>query len=66
MVEETITMIEKALPNIKYDSLANEYPIVVFKDKMTLGYSLIHLVGHLGYHVGQINYHRRLLENSFS
>lgn len=65
MVEETITMIEKVLPNIKDDSLAKEYPIVVFKDKMTTGYFLIHLVGHLGYHLGQINYHRRLLENNF-
>jgi uncharacterized damage-inducible protein DinB len=66
MVEETITMIEKVLPNIKDDSLAEEYPSVVFKDKMATGYFLIHLVGHLGYHLGQINYHRRLLENSFT
>lgn len=66
MVEETITMIEKVLPNIKDDSLAEEYPIVVFKDKMATGYFLIHLVGHLGYHLGQINYHRKLLENSFT
>lgn len=66
MVEDTSAMIEKVLPNIKDDSLADEYPILVFKDKMTTGYFLIHLVGHLGYHLGQINYHRRLLENSFS
>lgn len=66
MVEDTIVMIEKVLPNIKDGSLVDDYPIVVFKDKMTTGYFLIHLVGHLGYHVGQINYHRRLLENNFN
>jgi uncharacterized damage-inducible protein DinB len=58
-------MIEYVLSHTKDDSLADEYPIVVFKDKMTTGYFLIHLVGHLGYHLGQINYHRRLLENNF-
>lgn len=65
MVEGTSAMIEKVLPNIKDASLADEYPIIVFKDKMTTGYFLLHLVGHLGYHIGQINYHRRLLENNF-
>jgi hypothetical protein len=29
---------------------------------MTLGYFLIHLYGHFNYHLGQINYHRRLLD----
>lgn len=65
MVEETISIIEKVLPSIKDEQLTADYPIIVFKDKMTTGYFLVHLVGHLGYHVGQINYHRRLLENNF-
>jgi hypothetical protein len=30
---------------------------------MTVGYFLIHLYGHFSYHLGQINYHRRLLGN---
>ena len=25
---------------------------------------LVHLVGHLGYHLGQIDYHRRMLDSS--
>jgi len=29
---------------------------------MTVGYFLIHLYGHFNYHLGQINYHRRLLD----
>jgi hypothetical protein len=31
-----------------------------FPDRMTTGYFLIHLHGHLTWHLGQINYHRRL------
>ena len=37
------------------------YPDEVFKEPMTTGHFLIHLSTHLGYHLGQINYHRRLL-----
>lgn len=66
MVEDTISMIETVLPSIKEEQLAGEYPLIVFKDKMRTGYFLVHLVGHLGYHLGQINYHRRLLENNFN
>jgi uncharacterized damage-inducible protein DinB len=66
MVEDTSAMIEKVLSHLTDDSLSDEYPIAVFKDKMTTGYFLIHLAGHLNYHVGQINYHRRLLENNFA
>lgn len=66
MVEDTISMIETVLPSIKEEQLAGEYPLIVFKDKMTTSYFLVHLVGHLGYHLGQINYHRRLLENNFN
>ncbi|MFM8911440.1 MAG: DinB family protein [Flammeovirgaceae bacterium] len=65
MVEDTIAMIERVLIHVTDDQLAQEYPILVFQEKMTTGYFLIHLVGHLGYHLGQINYHRRLLENNF-
>lgn len=46
------------------DSLLKaDYPVEVFGHKMTYFYFLIHLSGHLNYHLGQINYHRRLLDN---
>ncbi|MFM7854591.1 MAG: DinB family protein [Flammeovirgaceae bacterium] len=66
MVEDTIAVLEQVMSGITDNALAEDYPIVVFKEKMTTGYFLIHLAGHLGYHVGQINYHRRLLENNFN
>ena len=31
-----------------------------FPDGMTTGFFLIHLHGHLNWHLGQMNYHRRL------
>ncbi|MBY0434956.1 MAG: DinB family protein [Cyclobacteriaceae bacterium] len=66
MVDDTIAMMESVLSRIQDAQLDAEYPLLVFKEKTSTGYFLIHLVGHLGYHVGQINYHRRLLENNFN
>ncbi len=47
----------------KWDSskLEENYPVDVFGEPMTTQYFLIHLTAHLSYHLGQVNYHRRLL-----
>jgi len=55
--------IEKVLSLLSQDDLNNPYPIEVFGKPMTIEYFLIHLYGHLNYHLGQINYHRRLIES---
>ncbi len=39
------------------------YPEKVFEYDMTTSYFLTHLLAHLGYHLGQINYHRRIGQN---
>ncbi len=64
LIDDTIEMLEKVLGELLDDDLKKEYPIEVFnKPKpMTTGYFLIHLTTHLAYHLGQINYHRRLLD----
>jgi hypothetical protein len=61
-VKETISAIDKSLDLINEEQLNDDYPLEVFGHKMTTGYFLIHLSGHLAYHLGQVNYHRRLLD----
>ena len=61
-VEDTMEMIEKVLNQLTEVDLAKEYPIIVFKERMPTGFFLTHLTTHLTYHLGQINYHRRLLD----
>jgi len=61
-IEATITMIESTLSKLSEEDLKKEYPLVVFENKMTTDYFLIHLIAHLDYHLGQINYHRRFLD----
>ena len=62
-IESTILVVDKSLQNITEEELKNEYEILVFDKKTTLEYLLVHLTTHLAYHLGQINYHRRLLDN---
>jgi uncharacterized damage-inducible protein DinB len=61
MVEGTIAAVKNTLTNVKDEQLKEEYPLLVFKEKTSTGYFLFHLATHLGYHLGQINYHRRLV-----
>lgn len=61
-IEATATMIDSTLSQLSEEDLKKEYPVVVFESGMTTDYFLIHLIAHLDYHLGQINYHRRLLD----
>jgi len=62
-LEETMTIVQDALSKIKEDDLEKEYPLLVFDKKTSVEYFLVHLSTHLSYHLGQINYHRRLLDS---
>ena len=61
-IEATILVVDNALAKLTSEELEKEYPQLVFEDKTTTGYLLVHLATHLSYHLGQINYHRRLLD----
>lgn len=61
-IDQTILEIEQVLDQLTVEKLKGEYPRKVFKFDMTTEYFLVHLAAHLGYHLGQLNYHRRLLD----
>lgn len=61
-IENTILVVDMSLQNITEEELKNEHQILVFDKKTTLEFLLVHLTTHLTYHLGQINYHRRLLD----
>ncbi|WP_299117180.1 DinB family protein [uncultured Winogradskyella sp.] len=62
MLEDTEKVVEQTLTNLTDEDLQKEYRRNPFEDFMTTEYFLLHLKSHLSYHLGQINYHRRLLE----
>jgi uncharacterized damage-inducible protein DinB len=59
-IRETIDQVSTALTKVNADVLMEEYPVQVFDKPMTTMHFLVHLHGHLNYHLGQINYVRRL------
>jgi uncharacterized damage-inducible protein DinB len=61
-IDNTILVVDKSLQSITEEELKNEDQILVSDKKETLEFLLIHLTTHLTYHLGQINYHRRLLD----
>jgi uncharacterized damage-inducible protein DinB len=60
-IKRTKEAVKSSLQNLDTSLLLNEYPIPVFKYTMNTMHFLIHLTAHLEYHLGQLNYHRRLL-----
>lgn len=64
-IEERIDVakqsVEDALTKINDLDLEKPYPILLGEIQLTIGQFLIHLVTHFGYHLGQIDYHRRII-----
>ena len=60
-IDETIEAVKQTLENLSEDAIKKIFPSNVFGYEMTTEYFLLHLLAHLNYHLGQINYHRRLL-----
>ena len=62
-IDATVIVIQNALSKMKEDEMDKEYPLLVFDKKTSTEYFLVHLIAHFSYHLGQVNYHRRLLDN---
>ncbi|REJ83034.1 MAG: DUF1572 domain-containing protein [Bacteroidetes bacterium] len=60
-IEKTKAILDTTLKNLSEEDLFSIYPVHVFGKELNTSYFLIHLLSHLNYHLGQVNYHRRLL-----
>lgn len=64
---EVLNLIDQATGSLTHtfrsltdEVLGRQYPERVGKVRLTSGDFLVHLEGHLAYHLGQIDYHRRI------
>lgn len=64
LIDDATPALVNTLKGLTNEDLAKIYPIEVFGHPMTTEYFLVHLATHFNYHLGQINYHRRLLSDS--
>lgn len=65
-VQKTRQTVRESLETLKPSVLETEYPEKINDQPVTTVYFLIHLTAHLSYHLGQINYHRRILQTDGS
>ena len=63
-VDAAESSIKLTLEKLTDKDFAQTYPVEVFGGPITTGYFLTHLTTHFNYHLGQINYHRRLLASA--
>ena len=62
-IDEAIDIVKKSLDQLSEKQLKDDFPIQIWTTKTGMAFTLIHIHSHLNYHLGQINYHRRLLDN---
>lgn len=60
-LDEVIVIVQKVFPTITDEKFNSEFPIEFLGAKRTVGEILFIIYGHLNYHLGQINYCRRLM-----
>jgi hypothetical protein len=61
-IDETIAIVDNALNTLSPEQLQDNFPMLIWEQETGMAFTIIHLHGHLNYHLGQINYHRRLLD----
>ena len=61
-IEETIFVVDNALNTLSEEEFKKEFPLLVFENDISNEFMLTHLTTHFTYHLGQINYFRRLLK----
>jgi uncharacterized damage-inducible protein DinB len=61
-IENCRLIVKTTLQKLSAEDLEKEFTQQVFDKPVTTGMMLMHLTTHLTYHLGQINYHRRLLD----
>ncbi|GAB4135870.1 MAG: hypothetical protein Fur0041_10200 [Bacteroidia bacterium] len=60
-IEHTANTLHEILPHLTPQDYGKVYPLNTFGEDVTTVEVLVILYGHLNYHVGQINYMRRIL-----
>jgi hypothetical protein len=60
-LENTVNAVRQTLPTLREESLGQPYPVKVGGQVLSTGVVLVHLATHLAYHLGQLDYHRRVV-----
>ena len=61
-LDKTAAVCTSALNDLNIKDFEKEYPLEKHGKPVTTGHMLIHLLAHFNYHLGQVNYHRRMIQ----
>jgi len=61
--DRTIEDIKTGLNGLSNERMCDNFPLEKHGEVVSIEYMLQHLLTHLNYHLGQVNYHRRFLED---
>lgn len=62
-LDATVEVVGKTLQAFPESDFDKNFPLDKHGKEVTNAYMILHLLTHLNYHLGQINYHRRLITN---
>jgi len=60
-IEKAIAVAERVFPTITEATMRSDFPIDIAGRKLNTARWLTHLASHLAYHLGQVDYHRRMV-----
>ena len=60
-IDKTLQVVKSTIEKLSADDFNSNFPLEFLGKTVKTDFMLINLVAHLNYHLGQINYHRRLL-----
>ena len=63
-INDTVVVVENTLTKLSDNILNEDFPLLYNNEKVSTMLMLTHLLTHLGYHLGQINYYRRLYDKN--
>lgn len=60
-LKNTNEVIKNTLPLLLQEDLKKDFPVPINDKTLSTSFVLLHLLAHFNYHLGQVNYHRRLI-----
>ena len=60
-IDLVLTVVKDTLGKLPAADYEKDFPLLMQNQTVSTGQMLLHLLTHLSYHLGQINYHRRLI-----
>lgn len=61
-IDATISVVKNTLSKLHAEDFEKNFPLEKHGQIVKTDFMLLHLLAHLEYHLGQVNYHRRLLD----